>query len=218
VLKDPYILLEKRGVNRYYLIMANNFPYLAIEGVYLTPYKAKNKPDSRLKEVTQDLRLLKISPPVLWAIKQLAESTKTGEVVNNMGYAEPRYEPVKIANVKSKMKSYMDKAVKGLDPSEVGVVTFTFPDRTANDVVNALVDEGCEVLCIEKEGSAVDSNILVKSSSLGTMRIFSIVTAGRVDTVVSGATTFTIDIPLAKLIVKEAERDLSKGDKTNDKH
>lgn len=216
MLKKPYYLLEKRGVNRYYLINANSEAYLAIEGVFFAPYQGKKKADSRLKEVTQDLRVLKITPVILATIKSLADTAPLGEVENNMGYKEKRYPPVLATAVKDSMRAYYDRAKAQYDLSQVPL-TFEFHDTHENKVIKELIAEGFELLSVEKEGSAVDTVTLMKSSPLGTLRFLQIVAAGRNGSIVSSASTYTIDVPLAKLIVKEVERNLSKED-SHDKH
>jgi hypothetical protein len=149
MLKFPFELLEKRGINRYYTLNVNDVDYLAVESV-LQMSKDARKVNSKLpKEFTQGLKVLPLTAPMLFLLLQFTRSATLGEKEDTFGDLEPIYAPLQMPMVKTQA----DELFASVDKN------FYFADSVENPTITSLIDnEGFELYCVEEHSKHMRSS------------------------------------------------------------
>jgi hypothetical protein len=170
MLKFPFELLEKRGINRYYTLNVNEIDYLAVETV-LEMSKDARKINSKLpKEFTQALKILPLTAPMLFLLLQFTRSPNLGEKEDTFGDLEPVYSPLQMSMVKTQADELFASVEKN----------FYFADSVENPTITSLIDnEGFELYCVEEHSKHLRSSWLVYTNERGLLRITEVITAGK---------------------------------------
>jgi hypothetical protein len=170
MLKFPFELLEKRGINRYYTLNVNEIDYLAVETV-LEMSKDARKVNSKLpKEFTQALKILPLTAPMLFLLLQFTRSPNLGEKEDTFGDLEPVYSPLQMPMVKTQADELFASVEKN----------FYFADSVENPTITSLIDnEGFELYCVEEHSKHLRSSWLVYTNERGLLRITEVITAGK---------------------------------------
>ena len=198
MLKKPYKLVFKKGINRYYTLGINDEKFLAIETVVNVPKPARLR--GMAKEFTQALKLLPLSSPILYMLMAFNMIDGVEEVENELGFKEQRYPLIDIAALRDMIKKYLDEHKNDIDASLFN--RYSFVDSVNNDFVKALIGQGYNILFVDKEGSKTNTIWLVRSSILGGVRLFELITSGGDGfDVLLHSTTYSLDIPLIKEIM-----------------
>lgn len=170
MLNKPFKLIHKGDWNRYYYLNVNDTPYLATE--YILKIPKDQRPKGGRAEVTQALKLMRVTSPLLVAFTQ-ASSMQPYETVENKAYfKEDHYELLDLERIRTRLQElYAD-----VDPE---YFPFAFPLDIPNETVKALIGDGFLPLCVEYEGKFTRMVTLVRSDTLGNIRVMEIVTAGQ---------------------------------------
>jgi hypothetical protein len=170
MLKFPFELLEKRGINRYYTLNVNEIDYLTVETV-LEMSKDARKINSKLpKEFTQALKILPLTAPMLFLLLQFTRSPNLGEKEDTFGDLEPVYSPLQMSMVKTQADELFASVEKN----------FYFADSVENPTITSLIDnEGFELYCVEEHSKHLRSSWLVYTNERGLLRITEVITAGK---------------------------------------
>jgi hypothetical protein len=164
MLKKPYELLEKRGINRYYTLKVNDIDYLAVETV-LEAKEGKKK-----SEFSQALKVLPLTAPMLFLLLQFTKADFKGEKEDTFGDKEPIYAPLEMPIIKTQADELFAKVDKN----------FYFADNVENKTISSLIDnEGFELYCVEEHSKHLRSSWLVYTNERGLLRLTEILTAGK---------------------------------------
>jgi hypothetical protein len=170
MLKFPFEILEKRGINRYYTLNVNESDYLAVETVLEMPKEARKQNSKLPKEFTQALKILPLTAPMLFLLLQFTRSASVGEKEDTFGDLEPIYSPLQMPTVKTQADELFANVEKN----------FYFADSVENKTITSLIDnEGFELYCVEEHSKHLRSSWLVYTNERGLLRITEIITAGK---------------------------------------
>jgi hypothetical protein len=170
MLKFPFELLEKRGINRYYTLNVNDVDYLAVESILQMSKDAREVNSKLPKEFTQGLKVLPLTAPMLFLLLQFTRSATLGEKEDTFGDLEPIYSPLQMPMVKTQA----DELFASVDKN------FYFADSVENPTITSLIDnEGFELYCVEEHSKHMRSSWLVYTNERGLLRITEVITAGK---------------------------------------
>ena len=196
MLKYPYKLIDKKGINKYYLTNINDQNYLAIESIVKLPKDLRTKKSS--SEFTQGLKVIHLSAPLLLLLLRFSETKPIGEEKNVFDETEPIYSILDVQEVKQKAYDLFKNS---------GVERYAFPDTVENEVVEALKREGYELFMTEKESNHLHINWLIYPSKQGNLRLYEVITAGMdgFDYTIS-LHTYNLDIGIVKKLLQEIKK------------
>jgi hypothetical protein len=170
MLKYPFELLEKRGINRYYTLKVNDIDYLAVESVVEMPKEARKDNSKLPKEFTQGLKVLPLTAPMLFLLLQFTRNEFKGEKEDAFGDLEPTYAPLEMIQIKTQADELFAEVEKN----------FYFADSVENSTVKSLIDnEGFELYCVEEHSKHLRSSWLVYTNERGLLRLTEVITAGK---------------------------------------
>ena len=170
MLKFPFELLEKRGINRYYTLNVNNVDYLAVESVVEMPKDARKENSKLPKEFTQGLKILPLTAPMLFLLLQFTKADFKGEKEDTFGDKEPTYTPLEMMTIKTQAEELFKQVDKN----------FYFADSVENPTITSLINnEGFELYCVEEHSKHLRSSWLVYTNERGLLRITEVITAGK---------------------------------------
>ena len=170
MLKFPFELLEKRGINRYYTLKVNEIDYLAVESVVEMPKEARKDNSKLPKEFTQGLKVLPLTAPMLFLLLQFTRNDFKGEKEDVFGDLEPTYAPLEMTQIKTQADDLFASVEKN----------FYFADSVENSTIKSLIDnEGFELYCVEEHSKHLRSSFLVYTNERGLLRITEVITAGK---------------------------------------
>jgi hypothetical protein len=164
MLKKPYLLLEKRGLNRYYTLKVNDIDYLATETI-VEMNEGKKK-----GEFTQALKLLPLTAPMLMLLLNFARREIFGEKEDAFGDKEEVYTPLGLGFIKQQAHDLF----KDVDKN------FEFVDSVDNPTIKSYIEnDGFELYCLEQQSKHMYSSWLIYSNERGLLRIMEVITAGK---------------------------------------
>lgn len=170
MLKFPFELLDKRGINRYYTLKVNDIDYLAIESVVEMPKEARKENSKLPKEFTQGLKILPLTAPMLFLLLQFTRNEFKGDKEDAFGDLEPTYAPLEMIQIKQQA----DDLFKSVERN------FYFADNVENPTIESLIkNEDFELYCIEEHSKHLRSSWLVYTNERGLLRLTEVVTAGK---------------------------------------
>lgn len=170
MLKFPFELLEKRGMNRYYTLHVNEVDYLAIESVVEMPKEARKQNGKLPKEFSQGLKVIPLTAPMLFLLLQFVKTEFLVEKEDVFGDKEPTYAPLEVTKIKASAEELFNKVEKN----------FYFTDTVDNTTIKSMVDnEGFELYCVEEHSKHLRSSWLIYTNERGLLRITEVITAGK---------------------------------------
>ena len=170
MLKFPFELLEKRGINRYYTLKVNEVDYLAIESVVDMPKDARKQNTKLPKEFTQGLKVIPLTAPMLFLLLQFTKADFVADKEDVFGDKEPTYAPLEMTIIKTQADELFADVEKN----------FYFADSVENSTIKSLIDnEGFELYTVEEHSKHLRSSWLVYTNERGLLRLTEVITAGK---------------------------------------
>jgi hypothetical protein len=219
MLKKPFKLIHKIDINRYYVVEFDRYNrYITTESIFFF----KNNPNAKPKEMTQGIKMLRLSAPVLGILVGYYELPVEVETKRDK-HIERYYPRMNIDPIRKWIMSLLESQEDLKDGQYQGITT---PETYDNPTVKALIEEGFEMVGVIAEGSRTDTVILLKQNPLGIFRVAELVLTGKETgkSVVSLTThTFNKDIAVkilddldnfrTKKSNKEIDKELERGKK-----
>jgi hypothetical protein len=172
MLKKPFRLLHKVDINRYYVVEFDRYNrFIATESIFFV----KNNPNAKPKEMTQGMKLLRLSAPVLGLLVGYYELPVEREESKND--TVEKYYPRMDLNPIREWINQLIESQEDLKEGQYGGITT--PSEYDNPTVKALIEEGYEIIGVLEEGSRTDTILLVKQNPLGIFRIAELVLTGK---------------------------------------
>ena len=197
MLKHPYKLLNKQGINRYYTLNVNNAEYLAIESVVKLPKKSKTK--ENYTEFSQGLKVLPLSAPMLYLLLRFSNTKEVGKRKDITGHNEKVYEKLNIEELKKEAKEFFSKAGSN----------YIFDGTADNETVKSLVTtDEFSLFFIEPESKHVLHYWLVYTNDTGLIRLYDVITFGRENgskNVIS-LTSYALDREIVQKLFEKLEK------------
>jgi hypothetical protein len=167
MLKEPYKLILKKGINRYYTLKVNNVDYFATETVVKLDKEAKK--NSQYKEFTQALKVLPLTAPILFLIIAFLKNETLGEKEDTFGDKEMHFKKLDVTKVKDRAFELFSKVENN----------YHFPDIIDNPTIDTLTKkDSYEIYCAEEHSKHVFSTWLVYTSERGLLRLHEVITSG----------------------------------------
>jgi hypothetical protein len=207
MLNKPFQLIHKIDFNRYYVVEFDRYNrFIATETIFYL----KNNPNSKAKEKTQGLKMLRLSAPILGLLIGYSQ-LPVSEEINKGIEAEKLYKRLDVDFIKAWINDLIGTQGDLKDGQYEGIST---PDTYENPTVQALIQEGYEILSVIQEGSRTDTVLLIKQNPLGIFRVAELVLTGKETgkTLVS-MTTHTLNKDIATKIIEKLDNFRTK--KTN---
>jgi hypothetical protein len=172
MLKKPFRLLHKVDINRYYVVEFDRYNrFIATESIFFV----KNNPNAKPKEMTQGMKLLRLSAPVLGLLVGYYELPVEREESKND--TVEKYYPKMDLNPLREWINQLIESQADLKEGQYGGITT--PSEYDNPTVKALIEEGYEIIGVLEEGSRTDTVLLVKQNPLGIFRIAELILSGK---------------------------------------
>jgi hypothetical protein len=196
MLKKPYRLIHKIDLNRYYILAIDPInKFLATETI--VPFHTGDK--KKTQEFSQALKLFRMSAPVLATLVTFDQLPNISEVKGEELYPTIQFSTVR-ENLLDLIKQHGNE-----DPQFQSI---SIPEAYDNAVVTSLVEEGCEIIGVIREGSRTDTVLLMKQTNIGIIRFYEVI--------VSGADKKTVISFITHTFNKEVVRRVLNGfDQTN---
>lgn len=208
MLKKPFKLIHKVDINRYYVVEFDRYNrFIATESIFFVKNNATAKP----KEMTQGMKLLRLSAPILGLLVGYYELPVEREEKKDIGiekfYPRMDLDPIRVW-INELIESQGD-----LKEGQYGGITT--PTEYDNPTVKALVDEGYEIMGVLEEGSRTDTVLLVKQNPLGIFRVAELVLTGKeTGKSVVSLTTHTFNKDIAVKILDDLDNFRTKKSNT----
>jgi hypothetical protein len=172
MLRKPFRLLHKVDINRYYVVEFDRYNrFIATESIFFV----KNNPNAKPKEMTQGMKLLRLSAPVLGLLVGYYELPVEREESKND--TVEKYYPKMDLNPLREWINQLIESQADLKEGQYGGITT--PSEYDNPTVKALIEEGYEIIGVLEEGSRTDTVLLVKQNPLGIFRIAELILSGK---------------------------------------
>lgn len=172
MLKKPFKLIHRVDINRYYVVELDRYNrFIATESIFFL----KNNPSAKPKEMTQGMKLLRLSAPVLGLLVGYYELPVTEEKKTDQG-VEKYYPKINLDPIRKWINELIETQ-EDLKEGQYGGITT--PTEYDNPTVKALLEEGYEIIGVIEEGSRTDTVLLVKQNPLGIFRIAELVLTGK---------------------------------------
>jgi hypothetical protein len=172
MLKKPFRLLHKVDINRYYVVEFDRYNrFIATESIFFV----KNNPNAKPKEMTQGMKLLRLSAPVLGLLVGYYELPVEREESKN-DTVEKYYPKMDLNPIREWINQLIESQADLKEGQYGGITT---PSEYDNPTVKALIEEGYEVIGVLEEGSRTDTVLLVKQNPLGIFRIAELILSGK---------------------------------------
>jgi len=172
MLRKPFRLLHKVDINRYYVVEFDRYNrFIATESIFFV----KNNPNAKPKEMTQGMKLLRLSAPVLGLLVGYYELPVEREESKN-DTVEKYYPKMDLNPIREWINQLIESQADLKEGQYGGITT---PSEYDNPTVKALIEEGYEVIGVLEEGSRTDTVLLVKQNPLGIFRIAELILSGK---------------------------------------
>ena len=208
MLKKPFKLIHKVDINRYYVVEFDRYNrFIATESIFFV----KNNPTAKPKEMTQGMKLLRLSAPILGLLVGYYELPVEREEKKDIGiekfYPRMDLDPIRV---------WINELIESQgDVKEGQYGGITTPTEYDNPTVKALVDEGYEIMGVLEEGSRTDTVLLVKQNPLGIFRVAELVLTGKeTGKSVVSLTTHTFNKDIAVKILDDLDNFRTKKSNT----
>jgi len=199
MLKKPFKLIHRVDINRYYVVEFDRYNrFIATESIFFV----KNNPSAKPKEMTQGMKLLRLSAPVLGLLVGYYELPVEREEKKEAG-VEKFYPKMNLDPIRAWIQSLIESQ-EDLKEGQYGGITT--PTEYDNPTVKALIEEGYEIIGVVEEGSRTDTVLLVKQNPLGIFRIAELILTGKeTGKSVVSLTTHTFNKEIAMKILKDLD-------------
>ena len=208
MLKKPFKLIHKVDINRYYVVEFDRYNrFIATESIFFV----KNNPTAKPKEMTQGMKLLRLSAPILGLLVGYFELPVEREEIKDK-HTERYYPKINLDPIR---KWIMDLIESQEDLKEGQYGGITTPTEYENPTVTALIEEGYEIIGVIEEGSRTDTVLLVKQNPLGIFRVAELVLTGKeTGKSVVSLTTHTFNKDIAVKILNDLDNFRTKKSNT----
>lgn len=169
MLKQPYELLYTTGDNNYYTLTAGDTQYLITEGVL------RYKRWFRKKELTQTVKMLALTSPIMYTLAQFVQVKKTGDSADKGGLEIDEY--FELVNI-NKARKDLKQIIEDLNPENH---RFSYDNVPKSGIPKMLMNEGYSYLATELIGSFTNTIWLARSDKNGVIRFVELTFAGLPD-------------------------------------